>query len=441
MELFSGFSKLSKDEKINLLISSRFNENDNNVKELLKNFWHTDKDEQKRFDEFSENTLTNFYFPYGVVPNLILDNKSYSVPMVIEESSVVAAASRSAKFWATRGGFHSEILGTEKVGQVHFLWKGNSEKLIQFFASVKTRMISKLAPLLESMVARGGGLKEIELVDKTVDEPHLYQLMATFETCDAMGANFINTILEAIGKDLKNEALKYSLFNNDEKEISVIMAILSNYTPNCRVKAYVECPIKDLYEEKIDISPEEFVEKFKMAIKISKIDVFRATTHNKGIFNGIDAVTLATGNDFRAIEACGHAYASRNGRYEGLSNLILEGDKFRFELEMPLAFGTIGGITTLHPLANFSLELLGKPDAQQLMRIAAAVGLAQNFGAVRSLVTTGIQKGHMKMHLLNILNSLCANDEERAKALVYFKDNLVSYKSVKDFLNSERQYH
>jgi hydroxymethylglutaryl-CoA reductase len=157
-------------------------------------------------------------------------------------------------------------------------------------------------------------------------------------------------------------------------------------------------------------------------------------THNKGIFNGIDAVVLATGNDFRATEACGHAYAARSGMYKSLSHCEIKNNMFRFELEIPLAFGTVGGLTTLHPLAKLSLAMLGNPSAKTLMTIVAATGLAQNFAAVRSLVTTGIQKGHMKMHLTNILNHLQATEPEMQAAVQHFVDKPVSFSGVRAFL-------
>ena len=171
-----------------------------------------------------------------------------------------------------------------------------------------------------------------------------------------------------------------------------------------------------------------------LAINIAHVDTHRATTHNKGIFNGIDAVALATGNDFRAIESCGHTYAARDGKYRSLSYAEIKDGVFRFWLDIPLSVGTVGGLTSLHPLARRSLEMLGKPSADELMMIIAATGLAQNFAAVRSLVTTGIQQGHMKMHLMNILNHLEATEKEAILVLSHFKDKLVSFTAVRDFL-------
>ena len=216
------------------------------------------------------------------------------------------------------------------------------------------------------------------------------------------------------------------------------MSILSNYTPECRIRTWVECDLAKPQGFDDSYTDEDFVRRFITAVKISRADTFRATTHNKGIFNGIDAVALATGNDFRAIEACGHTWAARDGHYRGLSEASAENGIFRFSLELPIALGTVGGLTNLHPLAKYSLELLGNPGAEELMQIASAAGLANNYAAVKSLVTRGIQKGHMKMHLLNILNTFNATDQEKLQAVEYFKHEKVAYSSVSRFLESIR---
>ncbi|MEL7021672.1 MAG: hydroxymethylglutaryl-CoA reductase, partial [Bacteroidota bacterium] len=183
-----------------------------------------------------------------------------------------------------------------------------------------------------------------------------------------------------------------------------------------------------------DMTGAAFAKKFTKAVRIAQIDPYRATTHNKGIFNGIDAVVLATGNDFRAIEAGGHTYAARDGQYRSLSAAEVKDGQFKFWLDIPLAVGTVGGLTNLHPMARRSLELLGQPTAVELMQIIAVTGLAQNFAAVRSLVTTGIQQGHMKMHLQNILHHLNASEQQAKEALVFFSDRVVSFAAVRDFL-------
>jgi len=227
------------------------------------------------------------------------------------------------------------------------------------------------------------------------------------------------------------EGLKNSSLPEQEKEVEIIMCILSNFTPDCLVHVEVSCPVEELTVDP-GVSPQEFADKFLRAIKIAKVEPYRATTHNKGIMNGIDAVVLATGNDFRAVEACAHSYACKDGQYRSLTHAEVVDGIFRFWIDVPLAVGTVGGITTLHPTVKFCHDLLGNPDAKELMMIIATAGLAQNFGAVRSLVTTGIQKGHMKMHLLNILNQLEATEEEKRLIVKKFITNVVSHKAVVD---------
>ena len=431
-----GFSKLSKEEKINWITNTYF-VNPEEAKESITKYWNSDENLQKLHDEFIENTLTNFYLPYGVAPNFIINGKSYTIPMAIEESSVVAAASKAAKFWGERGGFKTTIINTEKIGQVHFLFNGDSEKLTAFFNQIKSQFFFDTNEITKNMQKRGGGILDIQLRDKTSEIPNYFQLHATFNTKDSMGANFINTCLEQFAKTLETKANDYDGFSPEEKNVQIIMSILSNYVPNCVVRAEVSCPIEQLSEDK-NIDSNEFAQKFATAVKIAEIEPYRAVTHNKGIMNGIDAVVLATGNDFRAVEAGIHAYASKSGQYSSLSHVKIENGIFTFWLDVPLALGTVGGLTSLHPLVKFSMELLQKPSAEELMQIVAAAGLAQNFAALRSLTTTGIQQGHMKMHLMNILNQYQATKEEKQKVLEYFKDTTVSHSLVIDYLEKIR---
>ena len=430
----SGFSKLSKRAKLRWVAEHFFTEPEAVIREL-KSFWHGDEQQQKVIDDFSENTISNFVLPFGIAPNLKINGKTYAVPMVIEESSVVAAASSAMKFWMNRGGFKAEVIDTQKLGQVHFSWSGNSETLRELFPQIEAKLRTDAAPLSKNMEARGGGILTIELLDLTHEEADYYQLKVSFETCDSMGANFINSILEQFGKSLQEFVAESPALKDEERSVEIIMAILSNYTPDCLVRTWVECPVEQLEGACKDLNAVGFADKFSKAVRIARIDPYRATTHNKGIFNGIDAVVLATGNDFRAIEACGHTYAAKDGQYRSLTQCEVKDGIFKFWLDIPLAIGTVGGLTKLHPLAHRSLELLGNPSAQELMMIIAATGLAQNFAAVRSLVTTGIQQGHMKMHLLNILNHLGATEQEVKDAIVHFKDKVVSFTAVREFLD------
>lgn len=435
--IIKGFSKLLKEDKLKIVAELM----DKQVEsmELMKSFWHTDTSVQQIFDEFSENTISNFYIPYGVAPNVIVNDINYLVPLVIEESSVVAAASSSAKFWSERGGFKAEVIDVIKIGQVHFTWKGNKQKLISVFDDLKLYLRDSVREITANMEARGGGVMDFELIDMTNEIEGYYQLRVSFNTVNSMGANFINSCLEEFAVALQSFFRENEIFKGNEKESYIIMSILSNYTPECLVKAWVECDYKDLEEVDENMSGEEFAQKFEHAVHIAEIDVYRATTHNKGIFNGIDAVAIATGNDFRAIEAAGHTYASRSGKYKSLTSVELKDGKFKYTLSLPLAMGTVGGLTSLHPLAKHSLEMLGKPTAEELMMITASVGLANNFSAVRSLVTKGIQVGHMKMHLMNILNHFNANEEEKEKAVEHFIAHKVSFNNVSQFIKNLRE--
>jgi hydroxymethylglutaryl-CoA reductase len=430
----SGFSKMNKKQKIEWLAEQLGPESSLLVKEMVS-FWHPDEKVQNRFDEFSENTLTNFDLPFGIAPNFLVNGKVLSVPMVIEESSVVAAASLGAKFWLERGGFRATVVATKKVGQVHFQWQGEKSRLLSFFADRKDELLTAVGSLSANMEKRGGGIVDFELVDMTDKIENYWQLKIHCETCDAMGANFINSILEEMALVLRDKVMMDDRFQPSEKEVHIIMCILSNYTPECVVECSVECPIEDLGSFAGGMSAREFSEKFATAVQIAEVDPNRAVTHNKGIMNGVDSVVLATGNDFRAIEACAHAYAARSGQYRSLSRVSLENDQFKFTLRIPLAVGTVGGLTSLHPLAKTSLAILNHPSAKELMEIIAAVGLSQNFSALKSLVTTGIQRGHMKLHLLNIMNQLNATADEIEKGKSFFSDRVVSFQAVRQFLN------
>jgi len=425
-----GFSKLSKEEKTNWIVANFFKETEV-AKKILKQYWNNDENLQRLHDEFSENTLSNFYLPFSIAPNFLINDKIYSIPMVIEESSVIAAASKSAKLWSSLGGFKTKIISKIKNGQVHFIFLGEKELITSYFNYIKPTLIQDTETITSNMKKRGGGIIDIELINRTSDMKGYYQINVSFDTVDAMGANFINSCLEQISKSFKE---KSSLFEENKiqpDDITIIMSILSNYVPECIIKAEVSCRVEEL--DKIE-NYKNFSEKFVQAVKIAQIDTSRAVTHNKGIMNGIDAISIATGNDFRAIEAGIHAYASKEGKYKGLSKAKIENDTFIFSIKIPLTLGTVGGITNLHPLVKLALEMLDNPNAEELMQITAAVGLAQNYGALRSLITSGIQQGHMKMHLINILNSLKANENEKKLAVEFFKDKIVNNRNVQNYL-------
>ena len=425
----SGFSKLNKSEKIEWLTKNSFAQN-NNFKNILLQYCNSNEKLQKLHDEFAENTISNFYLPFAIAPNFIINKKLYTIPMVTEESSVIAAASKSAKFWLDKGGFNATVLSTKKVGQVHFIYKGDFKKLKKYFDKIKPKLISDVSSITSNMNKRGGGILNIELLNLSDKIENYFQIKAIFDTQDAMGANFINSCLEQFAKTFKNNF-------TEKNEIEIIMSILSNYVPECVVKAEVSCDVEKLSDTNI-IDPFDFANKFVRAVKIAEVDRYRAVTHNKGIMNGIDSVVIATGNDFRAIESAAHAYASKSGSYKSLTKASVENKIFKFSIEIPLALGTVGGLTKLHPLANLALDILGKPNSEDLMKITAVAGLAQNFAAIKSLITTGIQHGHMKMHLINILNQQKATDKEKEKAIEYFKTNTISHLKVELFIKKLR---
>lgn len=429
-KIIEGFSKLNKEQKINWL-NQQYGEGTGDLKNILEQYWNHNDDLQKLHDEFTENTISNFYLPYGIAPNFLINDEIYALPMAIEESSVVAAASKSAKFWLDKGGFKTKLLGNTKLGHIHFIYKGEGSKLLQWFNThLKEELIKQSKDLTKNMQMRGGGIVNIELIDKSNELENYYQIKGSFNTQDSMGANFINSCLEQFSTTFKTEFQKSNIFNEEEKNsLQIIMSILSNYTPDCMARAEVSCKIKDLKDDS-GMPSEEFAWKFKQAVEIAEVEPYRAATHNKGIMNGVDSVVIATGNDFRAVEACAHTYASHTGKYTGLTHCEIKNDQFRFWLDLPISLGIVGGLTKLHPLVIASLQILNHPSAEKLMQIVAVAGLAQNFAAIRSLITTGIQKGHMKMHLTNIINQLGATEDEKKEILNIFKEKTISHHLV-----------
>lgn len=431
----SGFSKKSKTQKIDWLADNYLQKNPDAV-QILSSYWNADPSLQQLHDDFIENTLSNYYLPFGLAPNFLINGKLLALPMVTEESSVVAAASNAAKFWLDRGGFKATVISTEKNGQIHFNFNGEIKDLENFFEAVKPKLSASIQDLEKNMKSRGGGLLKISLVDKSHILDNYFHIHATFETLNAMGANFINSCLEQMAHTFEEEAKEFSAFQMSNSYPEVVMSILSNYVPECLVRAEVNCSIDRLTTK--HYKGMQFAQKFVRAIEIAKTETRRAVTHNKGIMNGVDAVVLATGNDFRAVEAGAHAYAARNGYYGSLTHAKIEDNIFKFWIEIPLAIGTVGGLTNLHPLTKVAFDILQKPNSTELMEIMAVAGLAQNFAAIRSLITTGIQKGHMKMHLMNILNQSKASKEEKSKALAHFINNPVSHSAVSTFLEELR---
>jgi hydroxymethylglutaryl-CoA reductase len=428
--MIKGFSKLSKDEKRRFIIENFLSVENAEIFNTLALANHSI---EKLIDSFSENVLSVFPFPYSIAPNFLIDGREYTIPMVTEESSVVAAASKSAGFWFSQGGFKTEIIGITKTGHVHFISGFTKENLIEKIEEWKPQLLLAVEKIDAGMKKRGGGIQSVSLIDKTQTLENYFQIEVSFDTCDAMGANYMNSCLEGIAERFLELAANCGI------PVEIIMSILSNYSPQNAVKVYTECAVDALDDGKLEMSPAHFAQKFVQAIEIARIDVSRAVTHNKGFYNGVDAVALATGNDWRAIEANGHAYCSRDGQYRSISKASITENIFRFEATVPLQVGTVGGITSLHPLAKLSTEILGKPSAVELMKIMASAGLASNFAALKSLVTTGIQKGHMKMHLSNILTEFHTSETEVNAAHKYFADKTISKADVEEFIFNFRK--
>lgn len=428
-----GFSKLSKEEKIELICSNYLGNCKEDL-EILDKYLNNDINIQSIHDTFSENTLSNFYFPFSVAPNFLINNKNYCLPMVIEESSVIAAASNSAKFWYDKGGFRAKVISSEKIGQIHFLFNGEFQKIKKFIDDSKSKLIDATSKISSKMIKRGGGINSINLIDMSRKYNNYYQLSVSFNTVDSMGANFINSCLEIITKKMCEEIKIPEYLTEKEKDINIIMSILSNSTPNCIVEANAECQIDEIGEIN-GLNSKEFAEKFFHAVEISKIDLGRAVTNNKGIMNGVDSILISTGNDFRAVEASVHSFACKDGEYKGLTECSIDNNIFSIKLTLPISIGTVGGITDLHPMVKLSHKLLGKPNSSSLMEIIASAGLAQNFAAIKSLITAGIQKGHMKMHLINLLKKNNATENQIKNAKVFFKEKKITSKAVQDFLN------
>jgi len=389
--MVSGFYKLPVKERV----------------EFVKKFSNLNDEETKLFfssldiniaDRMIENVLGNFELPLGIAVNFLINNKDYLIPMTIEESSVVAAASNSAKIARIKGGFKTESTDPLMIGQIQLLdikdVVGAAKKIID-----KKKEILNLANEQDKVLVKfGGGAKDLEvrILNSPIGKMIVTHLVV--DVRDAMGANAVNTMCEALAPVLE--------------EITggkVRLKILSNLADKRIVKATAVF-------DKEKIGGEDVVEAFLESYNLAVIDPYRAATHNKGIMNGIDALIIATGNDFRAIEAGAHAYASRNGQYTSLSRYYKNknGDLVG-ELELPMAVGIIGGAGNIHPKAKLCKKILGIKTAKELAEVVVSLGLAQNFAAVFALSTVGIQKGHMSLHAKNIAVMAGATGDEIEK--------------------------
>ena len=391
MSMFSGFYKRSRQDRITLLHKER-----NLAEENLATLVEDTNLPETVAGKMVENHLGTFSLPFAVLPEIRVNGQSYSVPMVTEEPSVVAAASFGAKIIGRSGGFETYMNKRQMIGQVALFEVENVEKAQEFIQKEEATLLQIANQAYPSIVKRGGGAHQL-----TVEVNVCLIVYLHVDVQEAMGANILNTMLEALKQPL--EVLSQG---------KTLMGILSNYATDSLVTSRCQVPIANLALNKAYAA--HLADKIAWASLLAQVDPYRAATHNKGIFNGIDAVVVATGNDWRAIEAGAHAYASRDGAYRGLSTWKIEGDNLIGEITLPLPIATVGGSIGLNPKVAASFDMLGDVKAKELAAIIASVGLCQNFAALRALVTTGIQSGHMKLQLQSLALHAGARVEEVA---------------------------
>jgi hydroxymethylglutaryl-CoA reductase len=366
-------------------------------------------------EKLVENVLGTYGIPFGVALNVRVNGRDCLVPMVVEEPSVVAAASNAARMARSSGGFTVDSLESLMIGQIE-LRKAPGSQALRALEHHSKELLELGARAVPGLVARGGGPREIEIRDLGQGAIVLHVLV---DCLDAMGANLVNSIAEAIGPRAAEIA-----------GAELGLRILSNLCDRRRVRARCRVHAAELASKRasevgptsertgVDGTPAEgldghqIVDAIVAASRFAELDPYRAATHNKGIMNGVDAVVIATGNDFRAVEAGAHAYAARSGRYMPLAVWRRDGEDLVGELEMPLALGIVGGTLRVHPAAQLALSLLGVKSALELSYIAASVGLASNLAALRALATEGIQRGHMALHARSVALAAGAVGEE-----------------------------
>lgn len=393
--LDKSFRHLSRFEKLQQLEQKGWLSKEN--KEILLN---NPLISEEVANSLIENVIGQGTLPVGLVPEIIVDEKAYVVPMMVEEPSVVAAASYGAKLVNQTGGF--KIVTSERlmIGQIVFDAVEDTEALEITINNLEPKIKKIADEVYPSIIERGGGYRRIE-IDKFPNEGML-SLKVFVDTKDAMGANMLNTILEGITSYLKNEL----------EGIDILMSILSNHATASVVKVQGEIEVSALSKGGHD--GETVAKRMERASVLAQVDIHRAATHNKGVMNGIHAVVLATGNDTRGAEASAHAYASKDGQYRGLATWHYDQTRQTLvgTIEVPMTLATVGGGTKVLPVAKASLDLMNVSSAQELGHVVAAVGLAQNFAACRALVSEGIQKGHMSLQYKSLAIVVGAEGEE-----------------------------
>ena len=394
---WNGFSKKSYQERLELLQAQALLSPERQAS--------LEQDEQISVtvaDQLSENVVGTFSLPYSLVPEVLVNGQEYTVPYVTEEPSVVAAASYASKIIKRSGGFTAQVHQRQMIGQVALYQVADPEQAQEKITNKKAELLELANQAYPSIVKRGGGARDLH-VEQIKGETDFLVVYLHVDTQEAMGANMLNTMLEALKPVVEELSQGQSL-----------MGILSNYATDSLVTA--SCRIAFRYLSRQKDQGREIAEKIALACQFAQADPYRAATHNKGIFNGIDAVLIATGNDWRAIEAGAHAFASREGHYQGLSQwtLDLEREELVGEVTLPMPVAIKGGSIGLNPRVALSHELLGNPSAKELAQIIVSIGLAQNFAALKALVSTGIQQGHMKLQAKSLALLAGASESEVA---------------------------
>ncbi len=386
--LFNGFSKLSRQERF-----ERLQKMGALSKEDIDFLNQGGISQPDLAEKWIENVIGYFQLPLGVATHFRIDEKDYTIPMAVEETSIIAALSKSAKWIRQHGNISTSVEGNTLIGQIQISRVKSWENLKNVLAVHEKELIAKANEHVAfGLVRRGGGVQRITLREVAHKDDSLMAVIHVFtDCCDAMGANIINQILEYLKpliEELTNE--------------TVTMCILSNL--NDTQVTHAKVVLADI--------DEDLAYRIEEASYFAEQDPYRAATHNKGVLNGIDPVIISTGNDWRAVNAGVHAYAARNGQYSAITQWRYHNKELTGKFEAPIIVGTVGGVTRLHPTAKMCLKMMDIQNSQELSRVAAAVGLVQNLGALRALTTVGIVQGHMKLHIDNLTLSAGANEEE-----------------------------
>lgn len=395
MDGFSKYYKKTWQERLDILVKQ------NKITLSQRQMLESLAVNQEIGDIQIENFITQYQIPEGLAMNYVINGKEYIVPMVTEEPSVIAASSHGAGIIKRSGGFKAKIHSRLMMGQVVLENVDDAKILVNQLQTQISTLIEVANQAHPSIVKRGGGAREIEF---RILAPDMVSVDLFVDVQEAMGANILNTMLEAVAAKISEQ------YHRD-----ILMSILSNYATKCLVTATCEIPIDILGKNGID--GKNVAQKFAQASRLAQLDPYRAATHNKGIMNGVDAVVIASGNDWRAVEASCHAYASKDGQYRGLSSWEIQADKLVGKITLPLPVGAVGGSIGIVPLAKLNKQLLTFENAKELETIIASVGLAQNFAALYALVTEGIQKGHMRLQLKSLAKSIGANEQEITRVI------------------------